>query len=591
MLRLSIFLLCSTVLNMANGFTEIVDTKSGPIRGRVKSTIWYNKPYYSYRGIPYAKPPVGELRFKAPEPVEKWTEIKNAFEYGIWCPQPSKKGKETSEDCLTLNVFVPILEQKKKLPVVFFLPGGSFASGSGSDFIYGPDFMMENEVILVTVNFRLGIFGFLSLGTPEYSGNMGLKDQQLAMKWAYDNIESFGGDNKKITLMGLSVGANSAGFHLLNNESSKCFNQILLLSGAPNKYHNYQKGDHKCLMKELYKKHNNGNPSDKTLIDFLKDVNASEIVNFFQETYVRKYSVWTPVVEKRSSIRPIIVDDPMTALEKTKSINKTAYYTITKYEYLSLFEIGGTDYKDPTAVRNFIKDFNIDLPIFGYKSIIDKKPAYLKNVMKELHNYYFKFNESTPDQELLRQRLMLDSDLYYAYTIEKWMERHVAISKKDTFYHRFSLHTIMNPHPEFPKDFPIAGHAEELPYAFTTTLYFYNAKKVIENKDIDQDHAKAFKAMNMVQKLYTNFIKYGKPIHNDDLMTEEFKPIERSSKADEFDFVDVTNSGLIAGKGLTEGRTKFLDQIIEKVKHLVESHGDVPKKTQIEQLHDMKYPK
>lgn len=136
--------------------------------------------------------------------MEKWTKTKDAFEYGIWCAQ--KSNKPTSEDCLTLNVFVPILEKRKKLPVIFYLPGGSFATGSGSDFIYGPDFFVEHEVIYVSVNYRLGIFGFLSLGTREFSGNMGIKDQQLALKWIYENIEAFGGDSQKITLGGISVG-------------------------------------------------------------------------------------------------------------------------------------------------------------------------------------------------------------------------------------------------------------------------------------------------------------------------------------------------------------------------------------------------
>ncbi|XP_031627718.1 uncharacterized protein LOC116343655, partial [Contarinia nasturtii] len=161
------------------------------LKGKVLNTVWYNKPYYSYRGIPFAKPPIGELRFKAPEPIEKWTEPFKAYEYGIWCSQPAKADKETSEDCLTLNVFVPILKQKEKLPVLFLIPGGNFATGSGSDFMYGADFMIDHQVILVTTNYRMNIFGFMSLGTPEYSGNMGIKDQQLAMKWTYENIEAF----------------------------------------------------------------------------------------------------------------------------------------------------------------------------------------------------------------------------------------------------------------------------------------------------------------------------------------------------------------------------------------------------------------
>lgn len=90
---------------------------------------------------------------------------------------------------------------------MLFIYGGGFYMGNGDDQIVGPDFMMEKEIILVSFNYRVGIFGFMSLGTPEYSGNMGLKDQQLAIKWVYENIEYFGGDKSQITLAGHSAGS------------------------------------------------------------------------------------------------------------------------------------------------------------------------------------------------------------------------------------------------------------------------------------------------------------------------------------------------------------------------------------------------
>ncbi|XP_031641091.1 venom carboxylesterase-6-like [Contarinia nasturtii] len=574
MLQFRIFLLCSTVLNIVSCMNETVVTVNGLIRGKLQKTIWYNKPYYSYKGIPYAKSPVDELRFRAPEPVEPWFDRPlDAFEYGPLCAQRARR--KTSEDCLFLNIFVPVVEATKNLPVLFYIHGGFFMSGVGDQ---GPDFWMENEVILVTVNYRLGIFGFMSLGTPEYSGNMALKDQQLALKWIYENIEAFGGDNQMITISGSSAGANCVGLHLINEESSKYFSQILSISGAPNKAHNYQKGDHRCLMEHFYNKHFNSYPNDIELIDFLKKADVKEIIDFLYETFKPFESPWSPVVEKPNAIRPIILDDPMTALEKTKNIEKTAYYTITQYEFLSSYLIGGTNYSDPEVVRQFIKDFNVVLPIFGYKSIIEQKPYYLQKIMNKLRNFYFK--NSSSDQELLKQRLVLDSDFVYGYSIEKWMERHVAISKKDTFYHRFSLQTKLNMHSEYPG----AGHEDERHFIFgrTNSSSSNTLIQIKENKDTDKDCAIAFNAMNVIQKLFSNFIKYGKPVHNGDLMAKEFKPIQRASKSDEFNYIDVTNDGLVAGKALSQGRTKYLDNIIEEVKRLIEKHGDVPKKTPIE---------
>lgn len=98
------------------------------------------------------------------------------------------------------------MKADEKLPVLFFIHGGGFAAGSGDDYFYGPDFIVEKQTILVTINYRLGALGFLSLNSTEISGNMGLKDQQLALKWISLNIERFGGDNKRITVFGHSAG-------------------------------------------------------------------------------------------------------------------------------------------------------------------------------------------------------------------------------------------------------------------------------------------------------------------------------------------------------------------------------------------------
>lgn len=104
------------------------------------------------------------------------------------------------------SAFIEAREPFEKLPVMLYIHGGGFATNSGNDYICGPDFLVENRVILVTVNYRLSVLGFLSLDLHEYSGNMGLKDQLMAMKWVKRNIDRFGGDSEQITIFGQSVG-------------------------------------------------------------------------------------------------------------------------------------------------------------------------------------------------------------------------------------------------------------------------------------------------------------------------------------------------------------------------------------------------
>lgn len=107
-------------------------------------------------------------------------------------------------------LYLADVKPDEKLAVLFFIHGGGFAEGSGNDHILGPDFIIEKQTILVTVNYRLGLLGFLSLDSKEYSGNMGLKDQQLALKWVHSNIGRFGGDNKRITIFGQSAGKKTS---------------------------------------------------------------------------------------------------------------------------------------------------------------------------------------------------------------------------------------------------------------------------------------------------------------------------------------------------------------------------------------------
>lgn len=134
----------------------------------------------------------------------------NATKFSPICHQIEKLFNYTeSEDCLALNVFTPNPTKcgRKRLPVVASIYGGGFISGLSDDLWFGADFLMEQCVVLVTMNYRLGPFGFLSLAQSEYSGNMGLKDQQLALKWIHDNIYAFGGDKRNVTLIGTSAGS------------------------------------------------------------------------------------------------------------------------------------------------------------------------------------------------------------------------------------------------------------------------------------------------------------------------------------------------------------------------------------------------
>ncbi|MBF0474495.1 MAG: carboxylesterase family protein [Deltaproteobacteria bacterium] len=190
-----------------------------------------------YKGLPYAAPPVGELRWKPPQPVKEWTEVRKFKQFGPVCPQPDHDG-QMSEDCLYLNIWTPAKSTTEKLPVMVWIHGGAFVAGSGSDEIYDGEALAKKGVVVVTINYRLGVLGFLahpllSQESPDkISGNYGILDQVAALKWVQRNIEQFGGDPGKVTIFGESAGGTSVVLLLVNPEAKGLFRSAIAQSPA-----------------------------------------------------------------------------------------------------------------------------------------------------------------------------------------------------------------------------------------------------------------------------------------------------------------------------------------------------------------------
>ncbi|XP_026670723.1 cholinesterase-like, partial [Ceratina calcarata] len=240
MFSFSILLSVATLLASVEcqRMTEVVQTADGPVRGRIFETIWHSKPFSAFQGIPYGKPPVGPLRFKDPVKVDSWTEVLNATENFKYCPQYVVANYVGQEDCLYLNVFSPVVnfgnitKDYPKKPVMFWIYGGDFATGAALQDFYAPDFFLEDDVVFVSLNYRLDVLGFLALDLPGVKGNSGLKDQVLALKWVQRNIAAFGGDPNRVTIFGESAGSASVSFHLLSSQAEGLFHQAILESGT-----------------------------------------------------------------------------------------------------------------------------------------------------------------------------------------------------------------------------------------------------------------------------------------------------------------------------------------------------------------------
>nr|AJN91196.1 carboxylesterase [Cnaphalocrocis medinalis] len=229
-LRLFSFLLL-VALAAGQGSNPVVRVAHGLLQGSWKVST-NGRTYASFQGIPYARPPVGKYRFREPQQLKPWTGTWDATKPLSACLQydPFDKKIVGSENCLFVNVYTPNLNAGSNLPVVVFIHGGAFMYGTSS--LYGAENFMDRDVVIVTVNYRLGPLGFLSSGDEQAPGNAGLKDQAFALRWVQNNIMMFGGNPNSVTLTGCSAGGASVHYHYLSPWSKGYFARGIAFSGS-----------------------------------------------------------------------------------------------------------------------------------------------------------------------------------------------------------------------------------------------------------------------------------------------------------------------------------------------------------------------
>lgn len=215
----------------------VVQVASGTLRGETETGV------QAFRGIPYAAPPVGALRFQPPAPIVPWQGVREALDFMPACPQvverdPTENNNSVmSEDCLGLNVWTPGADHKRR-PVIVFIHGGAFIEGSARNSWYdGARLARRGDVVLVTIQYRLGMLGFLELGPVggdayAASGNLGILDQVAALEWVKRNIAAFGGDPANVTLAGESVGATSVSILLALPQARGLFHKAIIESNS-----------------------------------------------------------------------------------------------------------------------------------------------------------------------------------------------------------------------------------------------------------------------------------------------------------------------------------------------------------------------
>ncbi len=448
--------------------TEAVETTSGTVCGKVVTAN--GREVHAFLGIPYGETTAGDNRWRDPIPKAPASDIIEATVFGPACPQsndpPYSPPGEFSEDCLSLNIWrrADVLERELR-PVMVWIYGGSFLSGGSSMPVYDGAYLSSTEdVVVVSLNYRLGALGFLA-GIHGLEGNYGLKDQQLALQWVKDNIANFGGDPDQVTLFGESAGAMSVGLHLLSvPSSSSLFRGGIMQSnpfGIPYKTPSEASTEAK-LLEAFVGCTGQG-------IDCLRSVDANDIVSEQSNAVIQMTSllglqlagflVWSPVIDGS-----FLVEDPTVSAEKD-GLNRPVI-------------LGTTHDEGVLFVHEIAKAFGGDVSATTYRSVLTL--IFGSDTTTDIINLYG-INPDGDNSDFLAQII---TDYLFGCA-----NRFVADRAVSTLYaYEFNENSI-NVWPDIVKCDGKACHGDDLPFTFHTDeqigIQFTEAQDRLSNEMIE----------------------------------------------------------------------------------------------------------
>ncbi|XP_038219848.1 esterase E4-like isoform X2 [Zerene cesonia] len=468
--------------------TPIVRVAEGELQGRLASTP-NGKSYYSFQGIPYAKPPHGSLRFKAPQPPEPWEGVRDATTEGNVCAQIEQvfeKKYVGDENCLFLNVYTPNLDGEF-LPVMLYIHGGGFLFGSGSSVFYGPDYLVEKDVVIVTINYRCGALGFLSLNTPEVPGNAGLKDIVQALRWVKENIKSFGGSSGNITIFGESAGGAAVSMLAASPLTKDTFSKAIIQSGTALNSWTFQKNPMKnarALANELGCESTEVNEILEFLITTpVKDiVEANAKLNPLELFYQSGTFLFSPVIEKEfPGVEAVFTEPYIDILTSGRIANIPIMIGSTTLELIG----ERTDDLQSYIPEDLHIEKNTDASIE------------IANKIKEL---YFKGNPQ--GVESLNEKCQLLSDVLINIDTHRFIQYLVKVSTKPIYYYKFDYVGELNWTNKLLQTLGLkrAGHTDELGYLFRNDS---QADVQATPQDLEM--------RERMLRLWTNFAKSGNP--------------------------------------------------------------------------------
>ncbi|KAM9397992.1 neuroligin-4, X-linked-like isoform 2-T2 [Salvelinus alpinus] len=509
----------------------VVTTNYGKLRG-LKTTLPNEilGPVEQYLGIPYALAPTGERRFQPPEPPMSWPGIRNATQFAPVCPQYLEEKllndmlpvwftanldtvvtymQDQNEDCLYLNIYVPtedgansnsqggdftnndgdedkdIHDENGLKPVMVYIHGGSYMEGTGN-MIDGSILASYGNVIVITINYRLGVLGFLSTGDQAAKGNYGLLDQIQALRWIKENIQAFKGDPKRVTIFGSGAGASCVSLLTLSHYSEDLFQKAIIQSGTALSSWavNYQPAKYTRMLAEKV----GCNMLDTIdLVECLQSKNYKELIE--QNILPAKYHIaFGPVIDG-----DVIPDDPQILMEQGEFLNYDIMLGVNQGEGFKFVE-GSVDSEDGVSANDFdfaVSDF-VD-HLYGYPEG--------KDTLRETIKFMYTDWADKENPETRRKTLVA------LFTDHQWVAPAVATADlhaqygSPTYFYAFYHHCQSDMKPSWAD----SAHGDEVPYVFgipmigPTDLFNCNFSK----NDV--------MLSAVVMTYWTNFAKTGDP--------------------------------------------------------------------------------
>ncbi|CAG9773584.1 unnamed protein product [Ceutorhynchus assimilis] len=498
-----------------DGEPLIVATPMGQIQGSVIQSR-LGKPIYSFRGIRYAKAPVEELRFQPPVPIEKYDGVYNATADRPMCPQPTTD--PTSEDCLYLNVYTTKLpkgsDKNVKRPVIVHIHAGGFYSVGSASYWAGPQYFMDQDIVLVTFNYRLGSLGFLATGEKEATGNNGLKDQVQVLKWVKKNIEAFGGDSNSVTILGYSAGAISVVLHMVSPMSTGLFHKAVAMSCSPTAQWPIR---HEQLDLARRQAKFVGCPDDTpaNILKCLKTKPANDLgqsLPKFAEFGTDPVLIWTPVMEKDFGQPRFLHAHPITLI-KNGEFQKVPFITgvtTDEFAYKAFLVVN-----NETLLKQLNEKWEETAPIpFLYERNTDNS----KTISKALKKFYF--DDKPIDKSNMASLGQLYADSMIGFGVNRAVKLISERNNASTYYYKFNYQGryshYYTPDSNGTKPFGVVHH-DDLIYLFYISKLFPLFK---------ESSPKEVEMVNKLTILYANFAKFGTPIPtpNDRLDNVKWEP-------------------------------------------------------------------